>query len=299
MKLWVSIFGMICVVSMFAFFLMKSDIISKEPSLGRIGNSFSDVKIQEQEKMLKSIGTLRKEDFKKAQVFKGNLILINEEHPVHQASVKSDVITLTDYQDLFDGIGFYDRNIQLSRSIGESFMDMVRAAGEEGYTHFLITSGYRGFEEQNQLYKEMGPDYALPAGYSEHNSGLALDVGSQQGEMTNAPEGKWIEHNAWKYGFVLRYPKNKSTITGIEYEPWHIRYVGLPHSAVMHKKRMVLEEYLEYLKTEKNLDVTYDGQEYLITYYPFSEGQQLKVPDQGEYQVSGDNTDGVIVTIPK
>ncbi len=54
--------------------------------------------------------------------------------------------------------------------------------------------------------------------------------------MEKAPEGKWIEENVWKHGFVLRYPKNKSNITGIQYEPWHIRYVGLPHSAIMQKR---------------------------------------------------------------
>ena len=81
----------------------------------------------------------------------------------------------------------------------------------------------------------MGSDYALPAGYSEHNLGLSLDIGSTQKKMEKAPEGKWIEENVWKHGFVLRYPKNKSNITGIQYEPWHIRYVGLPHSAIMQK----------------------------------------------------------------
>ena len=77
----------------------------------------------------------------------------------------------------------------------------------------LMSSGYRDFKEQSKLYKEMGSDYALPAGYSEHNLGLSLDVGSTQKKMEKAPEGKWIEENVWKHGFVLRYPKNKSNIT--------------------------------------------------------------------------------------
>ena len=113
-----------------------------------------------------------------------------------------------------------------------------------------MSSGYRDFKEQSKLYKEMGSDYALPAGYSEHNLGLSLDVGSTQKKMEKAPEGKWVAENVWKHGFVLRYPKNKSHITGIQYEPWHIRYVGLPHSAIMQKENYT-RGILRLLKREK------------------------------------------------
>ncbi|MCV5111774.1 D-alanyl-D-alanine carboxypeptidase family protein, partial [Escherichia coli] len=82
---------------------------------------------------------------------------------------------------------------------------------------------------------------------------------STQKKMEKAPEGKWIEENVWKHGFVLRYPKNKSNITGIQYEPWHIRYVGLPHSAIMQKKNFTLEEYLEFLKEEKEISTEVEG----------------------------------------
>ncbi len=98
----------------------------------------------------------------------------------------------------------------------------------------------------------MGSNYALPAGYSEHNLGLSLDVGSTQKKMEKAPEGKWIEENVWKHGFVLRYPKNKSNITGIQYEPWHIRYVGLPHSAIMQKGENYIRGILRLLEREKS-----------------------------------------------
>ncbi|WP_249685837.1 D-alanyl-D-alanine carboxypeptidase family protein, partial [Bacillus velezensis] len=78
---------------------------------------------------------------------------------------------------------------------------------------------------------EMGSDFRSSAGYSEHRLGLTLDVGSTQKKMEKALEGKWIEENVWKHGLVLRYPKNKSHIIGIQDEPWHIRYVVVPHSA--------------------------------------------------------------------
>ena len=132
-----------------------------------------------------------------------------------------------------------------------------------------MSSGYRDFKEQSKLYKEMGSDYALPAGYSEHNLGLSLDVGSTQKKMEKAPEGKWVAENVWKHGFVLRYPKNKSHITGIQYEPWHIRYVGLPHSAIMQKENYT-RGILRLLKEKKEITTDVEGKKYTVSYYKVS-----------------------------
>ena len=63
--------------------------------------------------------------------------------------------------------------------------------------------------------------------------------------MDNTPEGEWLANNAHKFGFILRYPADKVHITGIRYEPWHFRYVGLPHSELMYKQNLALEEYLQ------------------------------------------------------
>lgn len=142
-----------------------------------------------------------------------------------------------------------------------------------------------------------GSDYALPAGFSEHNMGLSLDIGSTQMEMNQAPEGKWLMDHAWKYGFVLRYPKDKTAITGIQYEPWHYRYVGLPHSAIMNKRDMVLEQYLEYVKKEKSFTYKVDGETYEVTYYPVNGNTDIQVPVDRSYTISGNNIDGVIVTV--
>ncbi|MNJ47535.1 D-alanyl-D-alanine carboxypeptidase [compost metagenome] len=172
---------------------------------------------------------------------------------------------------------------------------MVKDAAKQGVNHFIISSGYRDFEKQNQLYEEKGADYALPAGYSEHNLGLSLDIGSTEMEMSKAEEGKWLQNNAWKYGFILRYPSNKTELTGIRYEPWHFRYVGLPHSAMMYKNDWVLEEYLDYLKSEEHVAVEVERQKYNISYYPASEkSMHIQVGD--EYDISGDNVAGIIVT---
>lgn len=262
-------------------------------------NPFSDPKVEIQ--TYKAENIVEKEtpentlDITLEDVHQGNLLLVNNENPVHESSIKSDVINLAVHPNLTQGYVLLG-DIYLSEAIAHKFATMLSAAQKEGPQFFAITSGFRNFEEQNGLYQKMGADYALPAGYSEHNLGLSLDVGSTQKLMAEAPEGKWIEKNAWKHGFILRYPADKTAITGIQYEPWHIRYVGLPHSVIMEEKHLVLEEYLDYLKEEKKISAVMDGKKYTITYYPITETTSIPVPAKGQYEISGNNMDGVIVT---
>lgn len=190
-----------------------------------------------------------------------------------------------------------DTNIYLSKEITQKFSEMINDAEKEGVGHFLISSGFRDFVEQSVLYQEMRADYAFPAGYSEHNSGLSLDLGSSLTKMERAPEGKWLKENAWKYGFILRYPQDKTDVTGIKYEPWHIRYVGLPHSAIMKEKNFALEEYMDYLKEEKTISASVNGEKYEIFYYPVPKNTTIHVPNNLRYEISGNNMDGVIVTV--
>ncbi|MED1093820.1 VanY-A/VanY-F/VanY-M family D-Ala-D-Ala carboxypeptidase [Bacillus paramycoides] len=255
-----------------------------------------DVKIAEKDNKAKSTNT-EKIEITEEQVYKGNLLLVNKDYPVKKDSIRSDIINVAQNSELVRGYGVLDRNIRLSKDIVKKFLNVIDAAEKESVNHFLISSGYRDFQEQRQLYEEMGSDYALPAGYSEHNLGLSLDVGSTQKKMEKAPEGKWIEENVWKHGFVLRYPKNKSNITGIQYEPWHIRYVGLPHSAIMQKKKFTLEEYLDFLKEKKEISTNVEGEEYKVSYYKVSNNTTINVPINQHYEISGNNMDGVIVTV--
>jgi D-alanyl-D-alanine carboxypeptidase len=231
------------------------------------------------------------------QIHRGNLLLVNSEYPVHQEGIRSDIVSLSANHELAQGYVLLGGDIYLSEDIAHRFSEMVAAAKKDGLQYFAITSGFRDFDEQSALYQDMGADYALPPGYSEHNLGLSLDVGSTQMLMADAPEGKWIEKNAWKYGFILRYPKDKVGITGIQYEPWHIRYVGFPHSAIMKEKNFVLEEYMDYLKEEKNISASINGENYKISYYPFTKDTTIQVPADLHYEISGNNIDGVIVTV--
>lgn len=98
-----------------------------------------------------------------------------------------------------------------------------------------IQSGYRSYEFQKELYesyvendgKEAADTYSARPGYSEHQTGLAFDLNTITDDFQYTNEGIWINENCYRYGFILRYPKNKEDITGYKYESWHLRYVGI------------------------------------------------------------------------
>lgn len=230
-------------------------------------------------------------------VYKGTLLLINKDHPVPPQAAVGEVVQLEDHPELLQGYSLLDHKIMLSKPIVQTFMTMIEAAGRDGVDGFILTSGYRDHHAQQILYEQMGGDYALPAGYSEHNLGLSIDIGSTHGEMKDAPEGRWLEDHAWRYGYVLRYPEDKTAITGIAYEPWHFRYVGLPHSAIMKEKDMVLEEYIAYLREAKAVTTTMDLRRYTVSYFPVTGDTSIPVPKNGRYELSGDNAGGVILTV--
>ncbi|THF74043.1 M15 family metallopeptidase [Cohnella fermenti] len=229
----------------------------------------------------------------------GELVLVNRDRELWPEAVPGDIVDLGEREDLTSGYSLLDPSIELSEQVALRFGEMVEAASSDGVRHFRISSGYRSFDEQEELYEEKGDDYALPAGYSEHNLGLSLDIGSTQGPIDDSAEGSWLKKRAWDYGFVLRYPKDKSSVTGIQYEPWHFRYVGLPHSLIMKKKDFVLEEYLAYLKEKRTIVAEAKGTRYRITYVPVpaTDGTAAEVPVNGDYTLSGDNAGGVIVTV--
>lgn len=107
--------------------------------------------------------------------------MVNSKHPVHNESIKSDVINLNARKELVKGYRLFNSETYLSEDIARKFSDMALDVEEDEVSSFLITIGFRGFEEQSKLHKEMGSIHALPAGYSEHNLGLSLDVGVPKG----------------------------------------------------------------------------------------------------------------------
>ena len=137
----------------------------------------------------------------------------------------------------------------------------------------------------------------LQSGSREHQRGWARDSGSTEGPIAEAKDGKGLEKNAARYGFVLRYPADKTEITGISFEPWHFRYVGLPHSVLMKKNNWVLEEYLDMLEEKEAISTTVNGQKYEVCYYAPERLSELKIPKGRDYALSGDNRGGLILTL--
>jgi len=112
-----------------------------------------------------------------------------------------------------------------------------------------------------------------PPGASEHQLGLALDVATD-GTLTQAfgetKAGKWLEENCHTFGFIIRYPNLKTDITKIVYEPWHLRYVGVPHSTIMKNLNLTLEEYLLYIKQVKTYMFWAEDTDYFLVCYSHS-----------------------------
>lgn len=139
----------------------------------------------------------------------------------------------------------------MDQSAYGALMDLQVGAGIAGYSIQMI-SGYRSYDYQAQLYqsyvdrdgKEKADTYSARPGYSEHQTGLAFDVGELDYAFGETAEGKWLYEHAHEYGFIIRYQKGKEQITGYTYEPWHIRYVGVKVATEIYKKGITLEEYL-------------------------------------------------------
>ena len=115
-----------------------------------------------------------------------------------------------------------------------------------------LVSGYRSYKTQEELYnkyvkkdgEEKASMYSAKPGYSEHQTGLAFDIGSVEDSFANTKEAEWINNNSYKYGFIVRYPKNKTSVTGYIYEPWHVRYLGIDIATKVYESGLTLEEYL-------------------------------------------------------
>lgn len=150
-------------------------------------------------------------------------------------------------------------SVQLDARVAPFYAEMYAAAKADGCT-LTPYSGYRTFARQQEnfdrkvaYYVSQGLSEAeataqtqtriLPAGASEHNMGFAMDIVSASADFISTKEFSWLSAHAHEYGFILRYPENKTEITGVMYEPWHWRFVGKEAAAEMQKSGQCLEEY--------------------------------------------------------
>jgi len=180
-------------------------------------------------------------------------VLVNKENLLSSDYVPEDMISINEPTGSKIDKTYINR---LNKEVYKQFKLMQQDALKEEYEIF-IDSSYRSYEYQERVFNatavEKGLDYALkyvaPPGGSEHQTGLAFDViFRRNGEMIEEqkeddPEIAWLFKNAYKYGFILRYPKGKEDITGFNFEPWHFRYVGLELAKDLKENNITLEEY--------------------------------------------------------
>ena len=129
-----------------------------------------------------------------------------------------------------------------------AYLKMKRASGHA----MSIVSGYRSYQKQQSTFNywcnkdgyDKAVTYSALPGHSEHQTGLAMDITSISQTYANTAEGKWLAANCHKYGFIIRYPKGKTDITGYIYEPWHIRYLGTDIAKMVYDSGLTLEEFL-------------------------------------------------------
>lgn len=148
---------------------------------------------------------------------------------------------------------YSSKTLQLVDYAKEAFEELSEAAAKENYT-VLAMSSYRSYQYQYNLYNryvstdgvEAADTYSARPGYSEHQTGLAVDVYNGKEDFTNFEKTKeynWMQDNAYKFGFILRFPKDKVLETGYQYESWHYRYVGKEIAKYIHDNNLCFEEY--------------------------------------------------------
>ena len=243
-------------------------------------------------------------------LYTGDLILVNNQIFYHFPEEPEKDLAV-----IFDGktSSYYVRDMEVllaphALAALNEMMDAFQAQG--GSKSVNVVAGFRTKEFQQHLFDQSaelnGLDHAkqfvAQPGGSEHHTGLVVDFsilhsdGSSE-DYRGAGEYAWINANCQDYGWVVRYDMSKVALTGISTEPWHFRYVGVPHATVMVQEDLCLEEYIDYLRQftfdQEHLTVECAAGTYEIWY---AEGTGIHVPDSGEYTVSGNNVDGTIVT---
>lgn len=248
---------------------------------------------------------MRVEQIANHKIHTGNLIVVNEQHSFRQEKKKK----------LLFPIHHRKQDILLDRQAGILLEELMQKI--KGWNQIEGVSGWRSREEQQQIWddslRENGEEFtktyvAIP-GHSEHQTGLAIDLGLKGEELDficpSFPYegicGKFRKY-ASQYGFVERYPKGKERVTGIGHEPWHFRYVGVPHATIMEELNITLEEYMEFIKDyqhgKREYEFTHRGTEFEVSYLSAEHGQNtnIRVDEQSIYRISGNNMDGFVVT---
>ena len=192
---------------------------------------------------------------------KAYLVLINKQNPLGESYAPDQLSALP------TSLTLYGKNVEMESTAAKAAEAMLRELRAQGFSDICITSGYRTYDYQQKLFntylgQEMAKHpgwteeqcraevltYSARPGESEHQSGLCLDLISTKNPVLDEsfaqnPAYAWLCENAHYFGFILRYPEGKESVTGYSYEPWHYRFVGADAAAKIHEKGTTLEEY--------------------------------------------------------
>ncbi len=181
--------------------------------------------------------------------------LVNKKNNLSSTYVPEDLVKL-------EGIPTVLENPEINQLREPAYIalkDLFQAAADEEGYELHARSGYRSYGTQKDLYNSYvknhgqaaADKYSAKPGQSEHQTGLAMDITCAamnfqlDDTFGDTDEGKWVSENAHRFGFIVRYPKDKEDITGYFYEPWHIRYLGVELATKVYESGLTLEEYLE------------------------------------------------------
>ncbi len=285
----------------------------KSSAVSSSGSTHSDAPESSVIPVSDKLGNLRMLPMDNEKIHYGSLVLVDKEC---QCTLNGEnTAPLYDGTDISYAVA--NDKVMLDKDIIEPFNKMMDDFYIEfGHTEIMVACGYRSIEEQALLYteevesvgEESADQWVAPPGFSEHQTGYALDLNLNNTagsgiKYDGTSVYAWINENCCKYGFVVRYPLGKESITGYAYEPWHFRYVGIPSALYMKRKDMTLEEYIEVIHTHRVEDpllIKDTDQSWYVYYVPADTGSEssktdLPVPAKGEYIVSGDNYSGFII----
>lgn len=188
-------------------------------------------------------------------------LLVNKQNPIPQNYQTRNLVNMLKVCPA-DLVTIKGSEIQGEKEAVDALLAMLQKAHQDGITVWQVSAGYRSIAYQQELFNSKVAEYeaagkkrsdAISAtrltvadpGTSEHHTGLAFDITVPGTTFKGTQQSSWLSANCWDYGFVIRYEEDKEKITGYIAEPWHIRYVGLPHSTIMRDHAWCLEEYLQ------------------------------------------------------
>ncbi|MBO6159004.1 MAG: M15 family metallopeptidase [Firmicutes bacterium] len=271
----------------------------------------------EEERLAKERAAMLPEGYTKVTVSSsdlhtGNLIVVNKDYEYVFPDTEDYLSLLYDQE----GGNYYlsSFEIQMTEPAASALHSMLGAYYDETLMEeILVLNGYRSPEESQALFDEdsdlngtiHAEDYIMLPGHSEHHTGLATDLGNIiTGEFIDSDDEvyNWLYEHAHEYGYILRYPQGKKLQTGIAYEDWHFRYVGIPAATDIYRTDLCMEEWVEMIHAYTAMDpytISLEDGDYTLFYVPAGENEtEIPVPENGEYQISGDNMGGFIVIVP-